>query len=68
MKAWITRDKDGELWLHTHKPKRVSYPGGLEYWEASMNPNASEMQILNEKLFKDLKWEDEPIEVTIKPI
>jgi len=68
MKAWITRDKNGELWLHTHKPKRVSYPGGLEYWEASMNPNSSEMQILDEKLFKGLKWEDEPLRVEIKAI
>jgi hypothetical protein len=68
MKAWITRDKDGELWLHTHKPKRVSYPGGVEYWESSMNPNSNEMEILDKRLFKDLKWEDGPVRVEIKVV
>ena len=68
MNAWIARDPDGGLRLYTHKPHRVSFPGDLKYWEGSLAMYANEMELYNPKLFKNLKWEDEPLKVEIKVV
>ena len=55
---WITRDKDGGLWLHKEKPIKTNYgwwynPG----WTVSL-PSYS---------FPEVKWEDEePRELILK--
>ena len=61
---YVARDKSGELFLYLKKPVRTSntfiaYRGGIfievteNFLEYGLNPND----------FKDLKWEDEPVEV-----
>lgn len=65
---YVARDKNDELWLYIGKPIRVDdqfspYPtegiislgrGGIFKWYG-----------LNENDYKDLNWEDEPVEVFI---
>lgn len=58
---WIARNKDGSLYLFTKKPTRVgSY--GTWIWG---NQNYC-IRINDEKY--SVKWEDEPVEVTLVPI
>lgn len=56
---WIARDADGSLWLFEEKPykdKCVWYNDSTDYR-------------INEKLFPEVKWEDEePRELVLKPI
>ena len=66
MKLYVARDKDGRLYLYIGKPIRV---------DNRLSPNPIEGIIalgcgynlkwyrLNENDYKDLKWEDEPVEV-----
>lgn len=58
---WLARDKDGKLYLYTHKPKKeeeccygwfVNTFGGL----ISMRPS----------LFPEVTWENSPVEVELK--
>jgi len=72
VKGWIARDDDGTLAIHYEKPRRVCYqngnimPDGTPWvWE-----NEAGYGLLPVKIFPDLKWEDEPIEVelTIKRV
>ena len=59
---WVARDKDGELTLYKNKPYRCKLPGwnpeswdiGDDYWME-----------LDPKLFSDLTWDDEAIEVEL---
>ena len=65
---YVARDKDGRLYLYIGKPIRV---------DNRFSPNPIEGIIslgcdcnlkwygLNENNYKDLKWEDEPVEVFI---
>lgn len=55
---YIARDKDGELWLYMGKPFRGDY----EFYPASMAGVFKDFG-LNPDDFKNLKWEDEPVEV-----
>lgn len=60
---WIARDKDGSVYLFIYKPTR-----GMRAWFTNFPSNWS---VLSEKAVKmilkgrDLKWEDEPIELNI---
>lgn len=70
MKAWIVREKNGELWLYTHKPKKIKTEGGSEFYslpDSSGKYPCSSMEI-NKNLFKDTKWEDGPLMVNIIPV
>ena len=59
---WVARDKDYDLSLFTYLPKRCKDYGGS--WEAA-DCEDSEYCGLNKKLFPELKWEDEPLEVCL---
>lgn len=72
VKGWVARDDDGTLAIHYEKPRRVCYPNGNIMpdgtpwvWE-----NEAGYGLLPVKIFPDLKWEDEPLEVelTIKRV
>ena len=63
---YMARDKNGNLYLYLKKPIRgsnyfISRSGGMlllatkNFSECGLNPND----------FKDLKWEDEPVEVFV---
>ena len=54
---WIARDKDGELTLFSNKPHR--------YTEVWWNDEFNDTMILNQNMFPNLTWEDEPIEVEL---
>ena len=61
---YVARDKSGELFLYLKKPVRTSntfiaYRGGI-FMEVTENFS---IYGLNPDDFKNLKWEDEPIEV-----
>ncbi len=61
LKAWVARDKsfDGLSIYSVAKPKRERW-----FWSNDGNKGASRMFINNE-LFPELRWEDEPIEVEL---
>ena len=55
-KLWIVRDFEGELFAFYKKPERES-----RYW-------ASDRYIeIDDNLFPNLTWEDEPLEVELRP-
>lgn len=58
-KIWVARDDNGKLCLYETKPER-DYD--LKIWQAGW----FFIGVLNH-LFPDLTWEDEPIEVEIRP-
>ena len=61
--GWIARDKDGALFVHQRQPKRYNDNiDQLHYWV-----NGGERFSIRkmDKMFSDLKWEDEPRKVTI---
>lgn len=52
---WIFREKDGDLYVSTHKPERKN-----DRWSVfALYYNDYNNQ------FSDIKWEDEPIEVEL---
>ena len=61
---YVARDENGELWLYLGKPVRLE-----KSFAASKNGCVVLPNFLFEKLgldaddYKDLKWEDEPVEV-----
>lgn len=63
---WVTRNKDGELILWWKKPKR--YKRKCKWGRYGIT-NIFAFSIygaaINSKLFPELKWEDEPVEVAI---
>ena len=63
---YVARDKDGKLWLYLGKPKRRCY-SFLNSNGAIGSFMANEYHFIDFGLspddFKDLEWEDEPIEV-----
>ena len=62
---YVARDKNGELWLYIGKPFRddAIFHGNADKQVSSVTRLKSERFSLNPNDFKDLKWEDEPIEV-----
>ena len=63
---YVARDKDGKLWLYLGKPERRSY-SFLNSNGAIGSFMANEYHFIDFGLspddFKDLEWEDEPVEV-----
>ena len=59
---WVARDKDGELTLYSNKPRRCEFIG----WNHESWDSGNDYWIeLDSKLFPDLTWDDEPIEVEL---
>jgi hypothetical protein len=62
---WVARDEDGALWLYKEKPERNEKAG---VFIARKNGIVSlGIVLLDERMFGELEWEDEPMEVEIKP-
>lgn len=55
---WIARDKNGSLFAYEDKPKR--YDNKKEWFSVKF------LFSMENSLFPDLTWEDEPIEVEIR--
>ena len=65
---YVARDKNGRLYLYLCKPIREEYLfQSCQNKHGSCLARDSELAIygLNENDYKDLKWEDEPLEVFI---
>ena len=65
---YVARDKDGFIYLYIGKPKRRYGWFAGSYRERSVaiiDENDFKMVGLNQDDFKDLKWEDEPVEVFV---
>ena len=56
--VWVARDKDDNLWLYTHKPRK-----SLSYFYESANCKGS-MEIDNEK-YPEITFENSPIQVRL---
>ena len=54
---FIARDYNGTLWLHFSKPVRNGW-----VWQSKKYTQ------LDEKLFSEVKWEDNPIKVEFKKV
>ena len=59
-KLWVARDKRGELFLYKNKPI-LDCDFGI--WFSDLDC----MGTISKNLFPELKWEDEPIEVELRP-
>ena len=56
---WITRDKDGSLWIHELKPEKCP-----RYW---VSDGTKESLTFKDSWFPEVKWEDkEPKELILK--
>ena len=69
MILWIARDKDGRLYLFTHKPERRDTLGGTwsgEFWDSPDLKTCEEENEgygfleLDQELYPDITWESEP--------
>lgn len=58
-KLWVARDKDGNLFAYNDKPTRCD---NQREWFAEKFHFSME-----NSFFPELKWEDEPIEVELRP-
>lgn len=68
VKFYVARDKNGIIYLYIGKPKRRYGCFLGSYRERSVtiiDENDFKMFGLNQDDFKDLKWEDEPVEVFV---
>ena len=59
-KSWVARDKDGNLFAYNDKPTRCD---NQKEWFAEKFLSSME-----NSFFPDLTWEDEPIEVELRPL
>ena len=57
---YISRDKSGNILLSVSEPKRLT-----SYWLPIDNKYMVVNSKFGEILFPNLKWQDEPIEITI---
>lgn len=62
---YVARDKNGDIYLYLGKPRRCSYNFVNLYGALGTFANESFFEDfgLNPDDFKNLKWEDEPVEV-----
>ena len=62
---YVAKDKDGGLYLYLGKPFRGSseFYGNPDKGSSFLTYHNFEYFGLNENDYKDLKWEDEPVEV-----
>ena len=58
-KLWVARDNNGKLYLYNEKPE---YYNDLKVWFSGRI-----CAKLDDNIFPDLTWEDEPIEVGLRP-
>ena len=68
VKFYVARDKNGELWLYLGKPIREDESCTFrrnKLGNTIINSSCFEHFGLNINDYKDLKWEDEPIEVFV---
>lgn len=56
-KLWVARDADGEIAFFKEKPERSEY-----LWESKW------LCCIRSEMFPGIKWEDEPLEVEIRPV
>ena len=57
-KLWVARDINGYLFAYEDKPKRCD--NQREWFGCFLSP-------MENSFFPELKWEDEPIEVELRP-
>ena len=63
---YVSRDMDGRLYLYLGKPLRgIAEFHGVSYKNIFVLTNNLKRFGLNQDDFKDLKWEDEPVEVFV---
>ena len=64
---YVAMDKDGSLWLYMGKPNRSVdvFKSKINKFCVILTDNNFEVFGLNENDYKDLKWEDEPVEVFV---
>ena len=64
---YVAKDKDGGLYLYLGKPFRGSseFYGNPDKGSSFLTYHNFEYFGLNENDYKDLKWEDEPLEVFV---
>lgn len=67
---WVARNKNGQLTLFEGRPTRDEENEIWNHYTIYSNCTDSNIQhfsakILDRKMFPELKWEDEPIEVTL---
>ena len=62
---YVARDKDGSLWLYMGKPIRTDDKFASSINIVLRSPNKFRYLGLNENNYKNLKWEDEPLEVFV---
>ena len=60
-KLWVAIDKSGEVFAYISKPKRECYLG---FWYSDLNCVGS----ISRNFFPELKWDDEPIDVELRPV
>ena len=62
---YVARDKYGSLWLYIGKPYRGigRFFGNVKKGSCTVCCNDFEIFGINGNTYKDLKWEDEPVEV-----
>ena len=59
---WIVRNKDGDIRIFSHKPKRNNTNIS---WTIQNSDCGYVVDNVTKEALKDLTWEDEPIEVKI---
>jgi len=69
MKMWIARDKDGTLWLFTHKPHRCRMVGwDMNSWDSPDECEEGDVincMEINPSLYPEVTWETEPLELEL---
>ena len=64
---YVARDKNGMLYLYLGKPNRIetreAFYSGAKSEMITLNTDYLKQCGFNKKDFKNLKWEDEPVEV-----
>lgn len=59
-KFWVARDKNGSLFAYEDKPERCDNQKEWFAWKF--------LSSMENSFFPDLKWEDEPLEVELRPL
>lgn len=70
---WLARDKDGDLYLYTHKPHKNTDPTfDTESWctpdFVDDNDDIINAAEINPKFFPEVTWDTEPLEVELVPV
>lgn len=68
VRFYVARDKNGLLWLYIGKPYRgrTKFFGDLKKGSCTICCNDFEIFGINGNDYKNLHWEDEPVEVFLK--